>query len=200
MRIEGGTLRGRTLLAPPGPATRPTDGRTREMLFNSLGACVVGARFLDLYAGSGSVGIEALSRGASFCVFIEDDFRAVKPLKDNLQKLRIKDASQVWSANARPSLDKLVEGGEEFDIVFADPPFTHPHEAGEILKRIDACPRLFHNQMDDFGGPIVVIQHSIRAQLPSTENLRLLRFKKAGESGLSFFIPNSSEPAVAETQ
>ncbi len=200
MRIEGGTLRGRTLLAPPGPATRPTDGRTREMLFNSLGARVVGARFLDLYAGSGSVGIEALSRGAAFCVFIEDDFRAVKPLKDNLQKLRIKDTSQVWSANARPSLEKLVEGGEEFDIVFADPPFTHPKEAAEILKRIDACPRLFHNQMDDFGGPIVVIQHSIRTRLPPIENLRLLRFKKAGESGLSFFIPNTLEPALADTQ
>lgn len=200
MRIEGGTLRGRTLLAPPGPATRPTDGRTREMLFNSLGARVVGARFLDLYAGSGSVGIEALSRGAAFCVFIEDDFRAVKPLKDNLQKLRIKDTSQVWSANARPSLEKLVESGGEFDIVFADPPFTHPNEAAEILKRIDACPRLFHNQMDDFGGPIVVIQHSIRTRLPPTENLRLLRFKKAGESGLSFFIPNTLEPALADTQ
>jgi 16S rRNA (guanine966-N2)-methyltransferase len=198
MRIEGGTLRGRTLLAPPGPATRPTDGRTREMLFNSLGERVVGARFLDLYAGSGSVGIEALSRGASFCVFIEDDFRAVKPLKDNLQKLGIKGAVQVWSANARPSLEKLVEGGETFDIVFADPPFTHPNEAGEILKRIDACPRLFHNQMDDFGGPIVVIQHSIRTQLPPTDNLRLLRFKKAGESGLSFFVPNPKEPALAE--
>ena len=199
MRIEGGTLRGRPLLAPPGPSTRPTDGRTREMLFNSLGERVVGARFLDLYAGSGSVGIEALSRGAQFCVFIDDDFRAVKPLKDTLQTLKIKGAAQVWAANARSSLEKLVEGGEKFDIVFADPPFTHPNEAGEILKRIDACPRLFHNEMDDFGGPILVIQHSIRVELPPIESLRLLRFKKAGESGLSFFVPNTTEPAPAET-
>ncbi len=195
MRIEGGTLRGRTLLAPPGPTTRPTDGRTREMLFNSLGERVVGARFLDLYAGSGSVGLEALSRGASFCVFIEDDFRAVKPLKENLLTLKLKSLAQVWSANARPSLEKLVEGGERFDIVFADPPFTHPLEAGEIAKRIDACPGLFHNQLDEFRGPIVVIQHSIRTQLPDLNNLRPLRFKKAGESGLSFFVPKSSESA-----
>ncbi len=199
MRIEGGTLRGRTLLAPPGPATRPTDGRTREMLFNSLGERVVGARFLDLYAGSGSVGIEALSRGADFCVFIEDDFRAVKPLKENLLALKLKPLAQVWAANARPSLEKLVEGGEKFDIVFADPPFTHPLEAGEIAKRIDACAGLFHNQMDDFRGPIVVIQHSIRTQLPELDNLRPLRFKKAGESGLSFFVPKSSEAAPAES-
>ncbi len=170
------------------------------MLFNSLGERVVGARFLDLYAGSGSVGIEALSRGASFCVFIEDDFRAVKPLKDNLGKLGIKGAAQVWAANARSSLDKLVEGGENFDIIFADPPFSHQQEAGEILKRIDACPRLFHNQMDDFGGAMVVIQHSIRAALPPTENLRLLRFKKAGESRLSYFVFNTLEPASAEAQ
>jgi len=170
------------------------------MLFNSLGERVVGARFLDLYAGSGSVGIEALSRGASFCIFIEDDFRAVKPLKDNLQKLGIKGAAQVWAANARPSLDKLVEGGEAFDIIFADPPFTHPQEAGEILKRIDACPRLFHNEMDDFGGAMAVIQHSIRALLPPTENLRLVRFKKAGESGLSYFVSNTFESASAEAQ
>jgi len=200
MRIEGGTLRGRPLLAPPGPSTRPTDGRTREMLFNSLGARVVGARFLDLYAGSGSVGIEALSRGADFCVFIEDDFRAVKPLKENLQILKIKGAAQVWAANARSSLEKLVEGGEKFGIVFADPPFTHPQEAGEILKRIDACPRLFHNELDGFDGAIVVIQHSIRVALPPTDNLRLLRFKKAGESGLSYFVPSTFKSASAEAQ
>ncbi|RYX81439.1 16S rRNA (guanine(966)-N(2))-methyltransferase RsmD [bacterium] len=198
MRVEGGTLRGRTLVAPPGPSTRPTDGRTREMLFNSLGERVVGARFLDLYAGSGSVGIEALSRGAEFCIFIEDDFRAVKPLKENLVTLKLKTLSQVWSANARSSVDKLVESHEKFDIVFADPPFTHPNEAGEIAKRIDASPGLFHNELDDFRGPIVVIQHSIRVELPSLDNLRLLRFKKAGESGLSFFVPKTTETAQAE--
>lgn len=145
------------------------------------------------------MGIEALSRGAEFCIFIEDDFRAVKPLKENLLTLKLKTSSQVWSANARPSLDKLVESGEKFDIVFADPPFTHPQEAGEILKRIDGCLGLFHNQLDDFDGALVVIQHSIRVELPVPEHLRLLRFKKAGESGLSFFVPKTTETAEAVT-
>ncbi len=165
------------------------------MLFNSLGERVVGARFLDLYAGSGSVGIEALSRGAKFCVFVEDDFRAVKPLKENLLALKLKAQTQVWAANARPAPEKLAEKGERFDIVFADPPFTHPLEAGEIAKRIDACPGLFHNELDEFRGPMVVIQHSIRVELPELSHWRLLRFKKAGESGLSFFALHSSTPS-----
>lgn len=186
MRIEGGILRGRVIAAPPGPATRPTDGRTREMLFNSLGEFVIGARVLDLYAGSGSVGLEALSRGAQFCIFVENDFPAVRPLKANLKSLRLEEKSQVWAANARSSVDKLVLAGEKFDLVFADPPFTHPKEAGEIAKRIDACAALLNNQLGDLRA-LVVIQHSFRVELPQLESLELVRQKRAGESRLSFF-------------
>lgn len=200
MRIESGEFRGRPLQAPAGTTTRPTDGRTREMLFNSLGARTIEARVLDLYAGSGSVGLEALSRGAAYSVFVEQEHAAIRALRANIKMLRLNGQTQVWAANARTAIQKLGESGEKFDIVFADPPFSHPNEAQEIAKRLDALPGLLNNEFTgsemsaDFpdtasaARALVVIQHSSRVTLPELEHLRVLRQKRAGESMLSFFV------------
>lgn len=195
MRIEGGELRGRTLFTPHGNNTRPTDGRTREMLFNSLGAFTEGARVLDLYAGSGAVGIEALSRGAEFVVFVEQEHSAVSAIRRNLKTFGLENRAQVWVGNARSALGKLEENARRFDFVFADPPFTVPNEAQEITKRLDSHPRLLNNvcvqneEDADFASPsLIVVQHSHRVALPETQNLQLKRAKRAGESLLSFFV------------
>lgn len=187
MRIEGGESRGRTLQAPRGETTRPTDGRTREMLFNSLGDRVVGAAVLDCYAGSGAVGLEALSRGASWCVFIENDHGALRALRANIKALGFSDRAQVWEANVRTSLEKLMEDGRHFDLVFADPPFTHPTETQEFCRRMDLAEGLVRNEN---ASGLVILQHHRKATLNEMAHFRVWKQKKAGESVLAFLEPN----------
>lgn len=122
MRVTGGRLRGLRLRAPRGPGTRPATGRVRESVFATLGGAVIGARVLDLYAGSGSLGIEALSRGGESAVFVERSRPALGALRSNLRSTGIADAARVVPR----SVERFVAGapqGPGFDIVFADPPW-----------------------------------------------------------------------------
>src|SRR5688572_14145305 len=121
MRILAGEARGRILKTREGDSTRPTDARTREILFNILGESVVDARVLDLYAGTGAVGLEALSRGARECVFIEANGAAVNIVKTNLATLGWSDRAQVWRSPVKTALKRLLLLEERFDLIFADP-------------------------------------------------------------------------------
>ncbi len=196
MRIEGGEARGRNLITPNGNNTRPTDGRTREMLFNSLGERVLEARVLDLYAGSGAIGLEALSRGADFVVFIEQEHAALRAIKENLKVLGWEKRALVWNGNARSAVKKLFDNGEKFDLIVADPPFTLPDEANVVCARVDAHAGLLNNEsvgtqetpQNESG--IFVVQHSHRVPVAQMTHFSLLRQKRAGESMLSFYIPD----------
>jgi 16S rRNA (guanine966-N2)-methyltransferase len=200
MRIESGEARGRVLQTPNGNNTRPTDGRTREMLFNSLGDRIIDARFLDLYAGCGSVGLEALSRGAKFVVFIEQEHAALRSIKANLKTLGWEKRALVWNGNVRSAIPRLAENGEKFEIVFADPPFTLPKEAEEVCARVDAAPGLLNNELVGLSGEpesspnpgrgLLIVQHSHRVASAKMTHFTLVREKKAGESKLSFYAPN----------
>src|SRR5436309_2539807 len=106
MRVIAGSLRSRSLQAPPGLATRPTSDRLRETLFNVLAPRIEGAQFLDLYAGSGAVGIEAISRGASHVVFVERAAPALKVLRANLARLAITSGIEVFAVTARSYLQQ----------------------------------------------------------------------------------------------
>jgi 16S rRNA (guanine966-N2)-methyltransferase len=119
MRVVAGELRGRKLVAPTAPGTRPTADRVREALFSILGD-VSGLRVLDLYAGSGALGIEALSRGAGEAVFVDSSHEAATAIRDNLSKLGIEG-----SVHRRDALAWLAaaEGAPPFELVFADPPY-----------------------------------------------------------------------------
>jgi 16S rRNA (guanine966-N2)-methyltransferase len=130
LRVIGGELRGRPLKAPPGRSTRPTADRVREALFNLLGPVRSGARVLDLFAGSGALGIEALSRGAAHAVFLESDRRAREILRENLARLELGARSRVSGEDvlSRPHLES------PFDLVFADPPYG-AGAAGEVVSR-----------------------------------------------------------------
>ncbi|MCQ3803412.1 MAG: 16S rRNA (guanine(966)-N(2))-methyltransferase RsmD [bacterium] len=122
MRVIAGQYRGLRIRAPRGPGTRPATGRVRESVFSALGSVVVGARVLDLYAGSGSFGIESLSRGGRSALFVERSRPALAALRSNLQFMGIGDRAEV----AATSVERFVtrgEGGRRFDIVFADPPW-----------------------------------------------------------------------------
>ena len=121
MRITGGFHRGRRLRAPKAVGLRPTSERVRGAIFSILGqgACK-GARVLDLYAGTGMLGIEALSRGASWADFVEVDGRLVRYMRDNLREMSLAEKSRVYRARAERVLDRLAGG---YDLVFVDPPY-----------------------------------------------------------------------------
>ena len=139
MRVTGGSDRGRKLRAPRGAATRPTAARVREAVFNILGAPEEIA-VLDLYAGTGALGIEALSRGAAEAVFVDSDARAVAAIKANLDAVGI-DA-RVHRRDAFSWLGSAVGGEEAFDLVFADPPYSSASRTAGRLS--DLLPPLLH--------------------------------------------------------
>jgi 16S rRNA (guanine966-N2)-methyltransferase len=123
LRINGGELRGRRLRVPPGETVRPTPDRVREALFDILGPSLAGARALDLYAGSGALGLEALSRGASHAAFVEVDERALAVLSRNVADLGVGDRCAVVPGRAETVIQRGLLGGP-FDLVLADPPYA----------------------------------------------------------------------------
>ena len=137
-RIIAGALKGRRLATPPGDRTRPTSDRVREALFNALapGGDLTGHRFADLYAGSGAVGLEAISRGAEHALFVESHHQTAKLLRRNVGDLGVETA-EVISA----PVEKVVASppGEPYDIVFADPPYAVADEAvASVLEALVA--------------------------------------------------------------
>ncbi|MDG9674921.1 16S rRNA (guanine(966)-N(2))-methyltransferase RsmD [Micromonospora sp. DH14] len=128
-RIVAGTLGGRRIAAPPGAGTRPTSDRVREALFSAIQADVDldGARFADLYAGSGAVGLEALSRGARHVLLVESDPRAARVIRENVAALRAGPAARLVAGKVATVLAAGPDG-EPYDVVFADPPYAVPDE------------------------------------------------------------------------
>jgi 16S rRNA (guanine966-N2)-methyltransferase len=124
-RIIAGAHGGRRLAAPVGAQTRPTSDRVREAYFSALGTMtdLEGARFADLYAGSGAVGLEALSRGASYALLVEADAKASRAIRDNIVTLRVGSAARLVTGKVTQVLAGPPEGGP-FDVVFADPPYA----------------------------------------------------------------------------
>jgi 16S rRNA (guanine966-N2)-methyltransferase len=132
MRVVGGIYGGRRLVAPPGSATRPTSERVREAIFSVLGAPVRDARVLDLYAGSGALGIEALSRGAASAVFVDRAPKAILAIRANLEALAIE--ADVHRMEARAALRSASARGEAYDLVFLDPPYRRAAGLGRELS------------------------------------------------------------------
>ena len=170
-----GEFRSRRLKTLPGLALRPTPDRLREALFNVLAPRIAGAVFLDAYAGAGSVGIEALSRGAAHAVFVEKNSAAAKVIEQNLASLGIQDRSTVVR---RPSLAAL--GQFEADIYFLDPPYAAPAEYNAALTLLGE--RTLRPEA------LVLAQHAKRFQLAdSFGRLRRVRVLAHGDNAISFF-------------
>lgn len=128
MRIIGGNFKGRALAAPPGRATRPTSDRARESIFNVLAHAdwlqgLEGRRVLDLFAGSGALGLEALSRGAAFALFVDDDAAARGAIRENIEALALFGATRIHRRDATDLGEKPAGVGAPFDLVFLDPPY-----------------------------------------------------------------------------
>jgi len=180
VRIISGQLRGRRLRAPDGLATRPTSDRVREALFNIISSRVPGATFLDLFAGSGAVGLEAISRGADRAVFVEQARRALEQIEDNVERCGVVDRTRIVGKDALAALKTLQAGGERFDVVYVDPPY----DAGlyrPILKYLGAS-----GLVDEDG--IVVVELRSRDRLPDDiGELRHYRDERYGDTTLAFY-------------
>ncbi len=124
MRIVGGIHRNRKLIAPKGQKTRPTSERLRESLFNICQGWIEGARVLDLFSGSGAVGLEALSRGAAEAVFVDSDRQAIRSLKQNAADLLLEPQIELFCSDAIRAIERLHTNQQQFDMIFADPPYN----------------------------------------------------------------------------
>lgn len=128
LRIIAGTLKGRKLITPEGKDTRPTMDKTREALFGSIQFDVPESRFLDLFAGSGGVGIEALSRGATSLEAVECDPKALKAIRENLRTLDLEKKAKVLPIRVERAVEDYARAGKVFDIIFMDPPYHNGWE------------------------------------------------------------------------
>jgi len=172
MRVIAGEYRSRRILSLAGLETRPTPDRLREALFNILSPVIEGSVFVDAYAGTGSVGIEAISRGARLGVFIEKDREAVEVIKANLHSLGIKAKGRIIRGAATHHLATI-----EADIVFIDPPYPLDKEYRSALTALSAKPPT-----------LTIVQHSVRYTIPDEyEQLVRTRTVRQGDNAISFF-------------
>lgn len=142
MRVIAGSARRLLLKTPKGMTTRPTSDQIKETLFNMLMPYLGDIDFLDLFSGSGGIGIEALSRGASKCVFVENNRDAIKCIKENLQNTHFTDKAQICEMDVLSALGRL-EGKQTFDIIFMDPPYNNEYE--EAVLRYLSRSGLIHD-------------------------------------------------------
>jgi 16S rRNA (guanine966-N2)-methyltransferase len=189
MRVIAGEFRSRALVAPRGLSTRPTSDRLRETLFNVLSGRVQGARFADLFAGSGAVGIEALSRGATHCFFVEQAPPALDALRKNVAALKLMDRATIESRTVGRALAAASKQPPRFDVVFLDPPYE---AAAEYASTMD----LLAEQREALLAPgaLVVAEHakrdSLRERYGMLERTRVLL---QGDAALSFFSVQRTE-------
>ena len=138
VRVIAGKARSIPLKTPKGLETRPTTDRIKETLFNMIQPLIPDAQFLDLYAGSGGIAIEALSRGAAAAVLVERNSGTAEYIRDNLKKTRLEAQAEVLTADAAAAIDRLAAQGREFDLIFMDPPY-HKELEKQALERIVSC-------------------------------------------------------------
>jgi len=180
MRVIAGEFKGRRLDRIEGMDIRPTSDKVKESLFNILGDAVVDSRFLDLFGGTGGIGIEALSRGAKHVVFIDVSAKSIKVLKGNLEHLNIKENVEVFNTDYSTAISKLHKYGKKFDIIFIDPPYS-VGMAQDALKEIDK-----HSILAQSG--LVVVEHDTRDEMPARiGRLGIFRSKQYGNTTLSFY-------------
>jgi len=182
VRVIAGVYKGRRLRGLSGREVRPTPDRLKESLFSILQPQLVGARFLDLCAGTGSVGIEALSRGARCVTFVERSRTVVEKLRENLATCGIREGIEILQQDAARALGHFEERGEAFDVIFFDPPYASAlYEA--VLERLARASKVLAPE-----GVLVVMHHAKRALRPRYGELECVRQLRQGENVLSFYV------------
>ncbi len=193
MRLISGRLGGRRLLGPPRETpTRPTSDRVREAIFSILGDRVVGADVLDLFAGTGAFGLEALSRGARRATFVERDRRVADVLRRNIEALGLAAQTEVHVADLEPALGRIESTGAQFHLMFADPPYA----SDEAVRCLTA---LASSSMLAPGG-WVIVEHAARSSFaqtyrgPAGGRLDCLDKRRWGDTAASMFARGPDAP------
>jgi 16S rRNA (guanine(966)-N(2))-methyltransferase RsmD len=188
MRIIAGQYRSRLLVSPPGTSTRPTSDRLRETLFNILGPRIPGSRFVDLYAGTGAVGLEAISRGATHVYFAENSNPALKSLRTNLTNLKIAGGYALEDRGVMPLLQRLAKASTPIDIVFLDPPYDEEEAYTQTLGFLGSNA----NRALLAADALVIAEHATKSPFQLAERygtLNRTRIYKQGDTSLSFYSP-----------
>ena len=176
MRIISGMSKGRRLKAPKWPGLRPTSDKLRETLFNVIAARVPDARVLDLFAGTGAIGLESLSRGAATSTFVDDDTRAAALLGENAQLCGVQNRCVIIRDTAERALSRPLQG-DPFDVIVLDPPYDF-----EPLERVlSAAAR--HLAADG----LLILEHASRRAVPQVAGLQAVRTIRSGDSALTMF-------------
>jgi 16S rRNA (guanine966-N2)-methyltransferase len=187
LRILGGAFRGRLLKSPKGEQTRPTLAVMRKAVFDILQSDVEGAAFLDLFAGSGAMGFEALSRGASHVTFVESNRFALRAIEENIQILKAQTQCSVMGYDTLLALKKLAKGKQRFDLAYADPPYAvAPQLIEEILALFDS-----HSLLNANGRLFLEEAAPPTLKAPSLAHLHLVDTRTFSRSALHQFRSTS---------
>ena len=181
MRVIAGSAKGTRLKALRGKGVRPTLDRVKEAIFNIIGERVVGARVLDLFAGSGALGIEALSRGADEAIFVEKEGRLIKVIQENLSACHLEERGRLFHARVEEALKFLERQGERFDLILMDPPYGMG-----IAPRMVNDPGLSGLLSKD---GLVVVEHDPREEMvKGSGRLHLVDARRYGDTAISLFM------------
>ncbi|GAA3651712.1 16S rRNA (guanine(966)-N(2))-methyltransferase RsmD [Asaccharospora irregularis] len=180
MRVISGKVRGLKLNTPKNEDVRPTTDRVKESLFNIISSYVMESNVLDLFAGTGSLGIECLSRGANKCVFVDNSKESIEIVKSNIKKARFEESSIIINSDFKDATNKLYVQKNKFDIIFMDPPY-YKNMFIEAIDRINGLELLAEEG-------ILVIEHDIKDEFPEKiGKLEKSRHKKYGNTALTFY-------------
>jgi 16S rRNA (guanine(966)-N(2))-methyltransferase RsmD len=186
MRIISGTSKGRKLVTPKSQSLRPTSDRVKESIFNILRLEMEGKVVLDLFAGTGNLGIEALSRGAKKAIFVERGRQAIRLIQRNLSRLGLEEYSEIVPRDANRAIGILKQRGESFDVILMDPPY----EKGLIQKTLMKLRSHPIYNKDS----ILVIEHNKREPLPVTlPGWNLIRQRQIGDTVITFLTPREDD-------
>ena len=183
-RVVTGRFRGAVLQAPEGDKTRPTTDKVKEALFSIIQADVPGSKFLDLFAGSGQIGIEALSRGAEHVTLVERSGQAASIIAKNIAKIRMENSDELrfHKKSVAQALELLGQAGEKFDIIFMDPPYK------DVPLRLEEATKLIAEFNMLAEGGMLIVEHDKDCEMPEKiHGLDLVRSCSYGTTVITFF-------------
>jgi 16S rRNA (guanine966-N2)-methyltransferase len=180
MRVVSGTCKGHPLKAVPGNTTRPTTDKVKEAIFNIIGPYFEGGLVLDLFGGSGGLGIEALSRGMEKAIFVDRDGKAVQVIRQNVESCRLTERAEIYRNDAERALKALIKREISFDLILLDPPYKD-HKIVSLISIIDQ-----NGLLNDTG--IIMAEHAVNVELPQNiGRLTKKRYENYGITAISIY-------------
>lgn len=180
MRVIAGTYKGRSLKAVPGMSTRPTTDKVKEAIFSRMGPFFDGGHGLDLFAGSGGLGIEAISRGIDSCIFVDHNGKAIHTIKENLKSLRIDENQyEIYKADAKRALKACGKRELQFDLIMLDPPYKLQNHM-DLISIIEEYQLLKDNGW-------IMCEHDAKDELTDTDQFEIVKREEYGMIGITLF-------------